>query len=179
MAAQMQNEGEVLAFDDNPARLKPLPDRAARAGATCITIVEKRGGSKWGDGKFDRVLVDVPCSGTGTWRRQPELRWRLSPERLESLQKAQAWLLEDGARHTKPGGQLIYATCSLLASENENQIAAFLARHPDFVLRPARELWAGVVGPTAPPNLSEYFHATPLMTGTDGFFGAILQRASA
>ncbi|HEX3944786.1 MAG TPA: RsmB/NOP family class I SAM-dependent RNA methyltransferase [Rhizomicrobium sp.] len=176
IAAQMRNEGEILAFDDNPARLKPLPDRAARAGATCITVAETRGGLLWGNGKFDRVLIDAPCSGTGTWRRQPELRWRLMPERLEGLRKTQAWLLDDGARHTKPGGRLIYTTCSLLPSENEDQIAAFLERHPDFSIHPARDVWVGLIGIEPPPDISEFFHASPLTTGTDGFFTAVLER---
>jgi 16S rRNA (cytosine967-C5)-methyltransferase len=174
LASAMQNEGEILAFDDNPARLKPLPERAARAGATCITIAETRGGPKWDDGKFDRVLMDAPCSGTGTWRRQPELRWRLKPERLEALEKTQAWLLEDGARHTRPGGRLIYVTCSLLPSENEDQIAAFLERHSDFAICPARDVWAEAIGTEPPPGVEQFFHATPLTFGTDGFFAAAL-----
>ena len=178
LAAAMQNEGEVLAFDDNPARLKPLTERAARAGATCIAIAEKRGGPMWGDGEFDRVLVDAPCSGTGTWRRQPEMRWRLTPERLESLKKTQAWLLADGARHTRSGGRLIYTTCSLLPCENEDQIAAFLERHSDFRVIPAREVWAESIGTEPPPATDQFFHATPLTTGTDGFFTAILERAA-
>ncbi|HEX3651223.1 MAG TPA: RsmB/NOP family class I SAM-dependent RNA methyltransferase [Rhizomicrobium sp.] len=178
IAAQMQNDGEILAFDDNPARLKPLPERAARAGAACITVAEKRGGPLWGNGKFDRVLVDAPCSGTGTWRRQPELRWRLTPERLDALKKTQAWLLEDGARHTKPGGRLIYITCSLLPCENEDQIAAFLGRHPDFAILPARDMWTESIGTEPPPGMDEFFRATPLTIGTDGFFTAILQRAA-
>lgn len=177
IAAQMQNEGEILAFDDNPSRLKPLHERAARAGATGINIAETRGGPLWGDGRFDRVLVDAPCSGTGTWRRQPELRWRLTPERLSGLQKAQAWLLDDGARHAKPGGRLIYATCSLLRCENEDQIAAFLACHSDFAVLPAREVWRESIGTEPPPGMAQFFRATPLTTGTDGFFTAVLRRA--
>ena len=176
IAAQMQNQGEILAFDDNPARLRPLAGRAARAGATCITVAEKRGGPLWGNGKFDRVLVDAPCSGTGTWRRQPELRWRLTPERLETLKKTQAWLLEDGARHTGSGGRLIYATCSILPSENEDQIATFLERHSDFAILPARDVWAEAVGTEPPPGTDQFFRATPLTTGTDGFFTVILER---
>jgi 16S rRNA (cytosine967-C5)-methyltransferase len=174
----MQNQGEILAFDDNPARMKPLVERAARAGATGIIIAEQRGGPKWGGGKFDRVLVDAPCSGTGTWRRQPELRWRLTPERLEALKKTQASLLDDGARHIRPGGRLIYATCSILPSENEDQIAAFLERHPGFTIYPARDVWIEVIGSEPPPALGEFFGATPFSTGTDGFFAAVLARSA-
>jgi 16S rRNA (cytosine967-C5)-methyltransferase len=174
IAARMQNLGEILAFDDNPARLKPLFGRAARAGATAIVIAEQRGGPLWGDGKFDRVLVDAPCSGIGTWRRQPELRWRLTPERLRTLQSAQASLLEEAARHTKAGGRLVYATCSMLPSENEDQIAAFVERHAGFAVLPARKVWREVLGTEPPAETGEYFRATPLTTGTDGFFAAIL-----
>ena len=125
---------------------------------------------------FDRVLVDAPCSGTGTWRRQPELRWRLTPERLDALRKTQDWLLDDGARHTRPGGRLIYATCSLLPCENEDRIEAFLARHSDFAIVPVRTIWPESIGTDPPHGLSDFFRARPWKTGTDGFFTAILQR---
>jgi len=124
------------------------------------------------------VLVDAPCSGIGTWRRQPELRWRLTPERLKALRKTQAWLLEEGARHTAPGGRLIYATCSLLPLENEDQIAAFLDRHPDFAIIPAHTVWRESIGAEPPPGTEQFFRATPLTTGTDGFFAAVLERAA-
>jgi 16S rRNA (cytosine967-C5)-methyltransferase len=127
---------------------------------------------------FDRVQVDAPCSGTGTWRRQPELRWRLRPERLEVLKKVQAQLLDDGARHTKLGGRLIYATCSILPSENEDQITAFLQRHRDFAIYPVRALWSEAIATESPPGTGEFFRASPLATGTDGFFAAVLARAA-
>ncbi|HWU55260.1 MAG TPA: RsmB/NOP family class I SAM-dependent RNA methyltransferase, partial [Rhizomicrobium sp.] len=100
MAAAMNDQGTILAFDDNAARLSPLAERARRAGARCITLAEKRGGPLWGDGKFDLVFLDAPCSGSGTWRRQPELRWRLTPQRLVELNRIQDGLLDDAARHT-------------------------------------------------------------------------------
>ena len=131
-----------------------------------------------GEETFDRVLVDAPCSGTGTWRRQPELRWRLTPERLEVLKKTQSWLLDDGARHTRPGSRLIYATCSLLPSENEDQVTAFLERNPDFAAVPARTVWAQAIGTEPPPGLAQFFHAAPLTTGTDGFFTAVIARTT-
>ena len=132
MAAAMNNQGEILAFDDSAKRLAPLAERAARAGATCITPAASRGGPLWGDGKFDLVFLDAPCSGTGTWRRQPELRWRLTPARLAELTALQDRLLDEAARHTRPGGGLLYATCSLLPEENEERVTAFLARTPGF-----------------------------------------------
>jgi len=171
MAAAMNNDGHILAFDDNPKRLAPLRGRAARAGATCITLAGKRGGPLWGDGRFDLVFLDAPCSGTGTWRRQPELRWRLTPERLAELTRLQDWLLDDAARHTGPGGRLVYATCSLLPEENEDRVAAFLARNPAFARRAAAARWDAPI-----PGLSVDFRASPARTGTDGFFTAILER---
>jgi 16S rRNA (cytosine967-C5)-methyltransferase len=158
LAAAMNNDGHILAFDDVPKRLAPLRERVERAGATCIQQADKRGGPIWGDGKFDIVFLDAPCSGTGTWRRQPELRWRLTPERLAELTRLQDWLLDDAARHTAPGGRLVYATCSLLPEENEDRVAAFLARTPGFSrARPVD------------------FRASPAKTGTDGFFAAVLE----
>jgi 16S rRNA (cytosine967-C5)-methyltransferase len=170
MAAAMDNRGEILAFDDSPARLAPLAERAARAGASCITLAQGRGGPLWGNGQFDLVFLDAPCSGTGTWRRQPELRWRLTPQRLADLTGIQDRLLDEAARHTKRGGRLVYATCSLLPDENEERVAAFLARTPGF-----RRLAAAAAWPGAIPGLAQDFRASPAATGTDGFYCALLQ----
>jgi 16S rRNA (cytosine967-C5)-methyltransferase len=172
LAAVLQNKGAILAFDDKAERLAPLTERAQRAGATCITLAEKRGGPLWGNGQFDLVFLDAPCSGSGTWRRQPELRWRLTPERLAELNRIQDWLLDDAARHTKPGGRLIYATCSLLPSENQERVAAFLNRNPGFVPMPLSQGWDD----KAIPGLGRDFWATPQTTGTDGFYCAGLSR---
>jgi 16S rRNA (cytosine967-C5)-methyltransferase len=159
LAAAMNNQGHILAFDDAPKRLAPLATRAARAGATCITLAPTRGGAAWGNGRFDLVFLDAPCSGTGTWRRQPELRWRLTPARLAELMAIQDTLLDEAARHTDTGGRLVYATCSLLPDENQDRIAAFLARWPAFVR-------------AVPVDLC----ASPAKTGTDGFYAAVLER---
>lgn len=177
LAALMRNRGDILAFDIDPKRLKQLPPRARRAGASIIRIADRRGGPAWGKGLFDIVLVDVPCSGSGAWRRNPEQKWRLTPERLAEHQSLQAWLIDDGARHTKPGGRLVYATCSLLMSENEDVAHAFLQRHPDFRLIPAAQAWSdsGLPAP-APLGVGEYFRASPYRTATDGFFACIIQR---
>src|SRR6185295_17752284 len=124
LAAAMRNRGEILAFDIGAARLREVRPRARRAGATIISATDKRGGPQWGNGKFDIVLVDAPCSGSGTWRRNPELKWRLTAERLKELTRLQAWLLDDGARHTQLNARLVYATCSLLPCENEDAVSA-------------------------------------------------------
>jgi 16S rRNA (cytosine967-C5)-methyltransferase len=174
LAAAMQNKGEILAFDSDSARLKQLGPRARRAGATIIAATVKRGGPMWGDGKFDLVLVDAPCSGSGAWRRNPEAKWRLNQERLKELTALQAWLLDDGARHTRPGGRLVYATCSLLPCENMDVTEAFLARNHNFRRLSAAETWSTAVGAPIPPGMRDNLTATPLKTGTDGFFVCIM-----
>ena len=154
MAADMENKGEILALDINATRLKQIGPRARRAGATIIKATDKRGGPLWGNGKFDLVLVDAPCSGSGAWRRNPETKWRLTPDSLRELNELQAWLIDDGARHTKPGARLVYATCSVLRCENEDVIEAFLARNTEFQAIPASEIWRSVTGCETPPRCS-------------------------
>ena len=176
MAAYMENTGEILALDTEPAMLKQIGPRARRAGVTIISATDKRGGPLWGNGKFDMVLVDAPCSGSGAWRRNPETKWRLTPDRLRELTELQAWLIDDGARHTKPGAPLVYVTCSVLRCENEDLIEAFLARNTEFKAIPASEIWHSVTGRAPPPGLQHYFKASPLKTGTDGFFACIMIR---
>ena len=125
---------------------------------------------------FDVVLLDAPCSGTGTWRRQPELRWRLTPERIEELKATQDALLKQAAVYVKPGGRLVYATCSILPSENEDRVAAFLESHADFALIPVADVWRESIPAEPPLNLGRFFRASPHSTQTDGFFTAILAR---
>jgi len=175
LAAIMGNRGDILAFDNDAKRLKQLGPRARRAGATIIRAASKKGGPEWGNGRFDVVLVDAPCSGSGTWRRNPELKWRLTPERLKELTALQAWLIDDGARHTKKSGRLIYATCSLLPSENEDIVESFL-KSPQFRIAPAADVWQQVGLGAAPPGTRGYFHASPHRTATDGSFACIMER---
>ncbi|MDO5369582.1 RsmB/NOP family class I SAM-dependent RNA methyltransferase [Paracoccus sp. (in: a-proteobacteria)] len=137
----------VTAWDAAPARMRDLPGRAARAGVR-IRIAEMP------QGFHDLVLTDVPCSGSGTWRRTPEAKWRLTPADLDRLAETQAAILDRAARHVRPGGTLAYMTCSLFARENEDQVARFLERHPDFTLGSATTL-------------------TPL-SASDGFFHALM-----
>ena len=121
------------------------------------------------------MLVDAPCSGSGTWRRSPELKWRLTPEKLAGLAKLQDWLIADGARHTRPGGRLVYATCSILPVENEDRIEAFLKATPDFQIVEAQSVWREVTHTEPPPGMGKYFHASPRAAGTDGFFVCVLE----
>jgi len=167
LAALSNNAAQILASDIRAAALEQLRLRAARAGAKIDIQAEPKG-------RFDAVLLDAPCTGTGTWRRQPELRGRLTPSLLAKRIAAQDELLDRAAALVKPGGRLIYATCSILPSENQDRIAAFRTRHPDFVPLSAAEIWRRETQSPPPPGLADDFRATPFATGTDGFFVAVL-----
>jgi 16S rRNA (cytosine967-C5)-methyltransferase len=121
------------------------------------------------------VLVDAPCTGSGTWRRNPDARLRLVERDLAELLPRQAGILDAAARLVRIGGRLVYATCSLLHEENEGQVSDFLSRHPGFALLPLAEAWA-LDG--APPCVGPFLSLTPRQHGTDGFFAAVLQRAT-
>lgn len=166
IAAQMSDRGEIVARDRDGGRLAQLGPRAVRAGATIIR--------KTGNGPFDVVFVDAPCSGSGAWRRQPEQKWRLAPRRLAELQAIQDQLLDEAAHATR--ARIVYATCSLFACENDDRVAAFLSRHPEFSVRSAADIWCDATGAAPPPGMAEFFRATPLTAGTDGFFTAVLAR---
>ena len=160
---------------DRRVRHRRCPARAAgpraeRAGATIIASHVLVGAPP--AGPFDAVFVDAPCSGTGTWRRQPEQRWRLTAEKLAALSHTQDLLLDQAA--ATMSRRVVYATCSLLACENEDRVAAFLDRHPSFCLAPAAEIWRAETGTPPPPGMAACFRATPRTTGTDGFFAAVL-----
>lgn len=167
LAAAMRNEGRLIATDTDRGRLSRLPDRAARAGATVETRLLDPGREldALGDlvGAADVVLVDAPCSGAGTWRRSPELRWRLTPERLARLVHTQAQVLDVAAELTRPGGALVYAVCSVLSAEGEEQGGAFLSRHSGWT---SEELFA-TGRPSGPGRI-----LTPAHDGTDGFWVA-------
>ncbi|MBM3601877.1 MAG: RsmB/NOP family class I SAM-dependent RNA methyltransferase [Alphaproteobacteria bacterium] len=179
MAARMQNRGHIVACDINAKRIERAVLRLRRAG---VQNVERRTLSTERDPwikrharKFDRVFVDAPCTGTGTWRRNPDAKWWLKPGHIDELVTLQSRILESAARLARPDGRVIYVTCSLLPEENENQVAAFLAAHDDFILVPVPSLWGKAVG-GACPVATDMLRLTPARHGTDGFFAAILQR---
>ena len=174
IAAGMNNKGRVVAMDVLDSRLDRSAQRLRRAGVHNVerrSIVDNAKWLKRQKGNFDRVLVDAPCTGTGTWRRNPDGRWTLAPEDLAELVPKQSDILDQAARLVKPGGRLVYATCSVLPAENERQIEAFVERHPDFAVTPIAEL-------ELPSELAAgpYLRLSPLKHGTDGFFGAVLTR---
>jgi 16S rRNA (cytosine967-C5)-methyltransferase len=173
LADDMAGEGRLIATDTDRARLSRLAPRAERAGATIETILldPNREASTLGvlGEACDVVLVDAPCSGTGTWRRNPEARWRLTQERLDRLTATQARLIDIAANLVKPGGALVYAVCSVLDEEGAGQVAAFLDRVPGF--RAEKDLF------TAGQYRGPGKLMSPAHDGTDGFFVARLTRA--
>ena len=179
LAMQMENKGEILACDVIPRKLEELARRARRAGAHNIRIrpiVNEADAVLHAHcGRYDRVLVDAPCSGSGTLRRNPDLRNR--PLDLPALTALQRRILDAAAALVAPGGRLIYATCSVLDAENRAVVASFLETHPDFERCCARTILTNA-GLNLPDMLfrDEDFQPTPDVAGTDGFFGAVLQR---
>jgi len=169
LAAAMEGRGALLACDADRARLSKLAPRAARAGAHDIetrlldTGREAERLADW-HGRADAVLVDAPCSGTGTWRRNPEARWRLTPQQLDRYAAIQARLMDIAAGLVRPGGRLVFVTCSLLDAEGADQAAAFLARQPGFV--------AEHPAPAAREPRGAGWRLSPARDGTDGFFVA-------
>ncbi|OAI50659.1 SAM-dependent methyltransferase [Betaproteobacteria bacterium SCGC AG-212-J23] len=179
-AALMRGTGRIYAFDTSPKRLASLAPRAARAGITNVHSVVLAAGQdarvKRLAGKLDRVLVDAPCSGFGTLRRNPELKWRYRPEAVDELVAKQGRILAAASRLVKPGGRLVYATCSLLEAENEAVVAAFGAAHPEFVPVSSEKL---LEGQRIALTTGEYLKLFPHRHGTDAFFGAVFERRKA
>ncbi|HLN23491.1 MAG TPA: RsmB/NOP family class I SAM-dependent RNA methyltransferase [Patescibacteria group bacterium] len=179
LAACMENKGRLVACDVNERRAERANLRLRRAGVHNVTrrLLESET-DKWikrQAGTFDRVLIDAPCSGTGTWRRNPDSKWRMTPEGLEELVALQGRILDSAARLVRPGGRLVYATCSLLPDEDETRVETFLAAHPDFELVPVTEAWAETIG-TDCPVAGPYLRLSPASHNTDGFFAAIMRR---
>ena len=172
IAMTMENKGHIVACDVSAPRLDGAIKRLRRAGVHNAERHLLESGDKWlkrQAQKFDRVLVDAPCTGTGTWRRNPDARLRLKETDLSEIMPKQAMILDQAQRLVKPGGRLIYATCSLLDEENEAQVQAFLTRHPEFRhIASAEPLPSALQGPA--------LRLTPGKHGTDGFFAAILER---
>jgi len=151
-AQMMKNKGQIIAHDISDISLKELKKRAVRAKATCIRIEKPLQPAL-----YDHVVVDAPCSGVGTWRRCPDRRFKLMEMELKRLLKTQAEILNTAAQYVKKGGKLAYMTCSLLSPENQDQVVAFLTRHPNFRLIKQKQF-------------------SPAQTGTDGLFIAVMER---
>jgi 16S rRNA (cytosine967-C5)-methyltransferase len=179
LAAGMANRGKLVACEVSQRRLDRAARRLRRAGASNVerrALTGER--DKWVKrhaGGFERVFVDVPCLGTGTWRRNPDAKWRMGPEDLAELVERQQQILRSAARLVRPGGRLVYATCSLLREEDETQAESFLAAAPDFAVLPMSRAWSETIG-GASPGGEDYLRLTPARHGTDGFFVAIFER---
>ena len=179
LAAGMANRGKLVACDVSAHRLQRAALRLRRAG---VDNVERRVLSsehdKWikrHTQTFDRVFVDAPCLGTGTWRRNPGDKWRAQSRDLVELVDRQQQILRSAARLVRPGGRLVYVTCSLLREENAAQAESFLVEEPDFALLPAQRVWTETIG-GASPGGRNYLLLTPARHGTDGFFVAVFKR---
>ena len=177
LGALMRNTGRLYAFDVSEKRLAKLKPRMARSGLSNVHPVliahERDGKVKRLAGKIDRVLVDAPCSGLGTLRRNPDVKWRQKPDSIVEMQEKQAAILDGAARLLKGGGRLVYATCSLLTEENEFIVEQFLAAHPEFDLVPMSTVLAEQ---KINLEMGDYLKLLPHRHQTDGFFAAVLQR---
>ncbi|MBE1723119.1 RsmB/NOP family class I SAM-dependent RNA methyltransferase [Bombella apis] len=178
LAMTMENKGQIVACDVSRVRLDGATKRLRRADVHNVTRHLLSEGDKWAkrrEGQFDTVLVDAPCSGTGTWRRNPDARLRLTEEDIKELCAKQAAILDIAARLVRPGGKLVYATCSLLGAENGKQIEAFLKRQEAYTLLPAEKRSI-----LLPEELRQeaLFSLTPHGFGTDGFFVAAMEKMS-
>lgn len=160
LAALMENRGHIVAMDVHEIKLSKLLERAQRNGVKMVStkLIDSPAAIESFHGKADRLLLDVPCSGLGVLRRNPDTKWKISLEEMQRLQKLQAEILENYSKMVKPGGMMVYATCSVIPAENEKQVQAFLSRHGDE--------W----------KLAEEVHLAPQKQGFDGFYGARLER---
>lgn len=183
MAAAMQNSGQIYAYDRDKAQLRPIFDRLKRAGvrnAQVLDAGDRRALEALGP-RFDVVLVDAPCSGSGTWRRKPDAKWRLRPEALAARREEQRQVLSLASGLVKPGGRLCYVTCSVLPEENVDQAAWFKETYSGFLPLPYGAAWRESVGgepPVSADGSDETLLLTPASHGTDGFFVALFSKAS-
>jgi 16S rRNA (cytosine967-C5)-methyltransferase len=184
LAAAMDNHGQIYAFDSDPRRLAPIVDRLSRAGARNVQVrAPKKNADVLADleGKIDLVLVDAPCTGSGTWRRNPDAKWRMRPNALAMRTEEQDRLLAEAARFVRPGGRIAYVTCSVLVDENDDRIAAFLGSRPEFAPVPPAEMAAAAGVPAIgifPSIAGHGLQLSPRRSGTDGFFVSVLRRSA-
>ena len=179
MAAAMHNKGQIHAFDADRKRLAPIIERLRRAGTRNVQVHDNPRQLEQLRNKLDAVLVDAPCTGTGTWRRRPDTKWRLTQKNLDERIAQQQAALDEAAAFVKPGGSLLYVTCSILPEENDEQARRFCVEHPEFSIASVEDRWVKLLGTDAPrPRMSAdgTVTLTPATTDTDGFFFCRMQR---
>jgi 16S rRNA (cytosine967-C5)-methyltransferase len=177
LGALLGNKGRLVALDVAPKKLLELRERARRAGLTNVQALSVDELARARLSSFDRVLCDAPCSGVGVLRRNPEARWRLGPADLDELPRMQRAILDEYARHCAVGGRLVYATCTVIADENERVAEGFLAAHPSFEEVPTKEILGGERARAVGDG--RYLKLLPHVHGTDGFFAAVFRRRAA
>lgn len=179
LAAMMQNKGRILAWDTSTSRLEQSAKRLRRAGVDTVQrhVLTSENDSfiKRHKASADVVVIDAPCSGSGTWRRNPDLKWRFGEKDLEEITAIQGRILDSAQRLVKKGGKLLYITCSLFEEENESQVKQFLIKYPDFAVASVPEIWNNM-GHSELAGRSQFLRLTPHRAGTDGFFAAVLYK---
>lgn len=181
MSAAMDNRGQIFAHDADRQRLAPTFERLKRAGCRNVQVVADVEGLEPLSDQMDLVLVDAPCTGSGTWRRRPDAKWRLTERQLAVRQGEQDAILEAAARFVRPGGRLAYVTCSVFCQENAARVAAFRARQPEFAPIDHHALWQGFAPAGAPTprfDAEGGLSLSPARTGTDGFYICVLEKTA-
>ena len=171
IGAIMENEGLVLCHDVDFSRMNAIKNRTQRLGIHNLKLVKEVT-----DDDFDLFILDAPCSGTGTFRRAPDAKFRLKPQVIDDLNKIQTEILETAYKHTKKGGRIVYMTCSVLKKENEDIIDNFCHKHQDVMCLDHEKLWVRKIDVPYPFGTSKYMNFSPLVTNTDGFFFCALKK---
>ena len=171
IGAMMENEGLILCHDIDFSRMNAIKNRAQRLGIHNLKLV-----GEVTDNDFDLFVLDAPCSGTGTFRRAPDAKFRLKQQMIDDLNKTQAEILETAYEHTKKGGRIVYMTCSVLKKENENMVESFCAQHKDIMFLNHEKLWMKKLDVPYPFETNKYMSFSPLITNTDGFFFCMMKK---
>ncbi len=172
LSASMENKGQIHAYDSDKSRLAPIHDRLKRAGTRNVQTHSPGSDLSTLVDKMDKVVIDAPCTGSGTWRRRPDAKWRFDEKNLETRLQQQEEVLSEASPFVKSGGHLIYITCSIFPEENENQVYSFTEDNPEFEIVSAGEVWQELFGDEKPAPWSSDMKTvtlTPASTNTDGF----------
>ncbi len=178
LSAMMENRGQIFAHDSEKQRLAPIFERIKRAGCRNVQVIAEADGLAALEERADLVLVDAPCTGSGTWRRRPDAKWRLSEAQLVTRMGEQAAVLATAAQYVKPGGRLVYVTCSVFRRENDAQVERFVEENPSFKPADHQMLWNETVadGEAKCRIAATGIMLSPRMTGTDGFFVSVMRK---